>query len=109
MVMNEILSKDIDTCLKEFKKLPKGELVNLSQLFKVQYEQVSNLKNSILVLLDNHTNGKNKMTEKEYEEHIKCLDDLYLSMQLIEDRFLIVHELLEDLDNKEKARLESLN
>lgn len=108
MTMNDILGKDIDTCLEDFKKLPKGELVNLTQLLKIQYEQVSNLKNSLLVLIESHEQGENKMTDKEYKEHIVAVDNLYLSMQLIEDRFNIANELLQDLQNREQEVLEAL-
>lgn len=104
--MTDILGADIETCVEEFKKMTKGELVNLTKLLTLQYEQVNNIKNSLLVMIECHETGKEKLSEKNHEEVIKSVDDLYLSLQLIEDRYMIANELLEDLNKQEKLRVE---
>lgn len=90
--MNDILEAPIEICVEHFKKLPKGELVNLLQLFKVQYEQVANIKSSLLLLIDKHNKGDDKMEEEVYQDHLKTVDNLYIVLQLIEDRFNVAQE-----------------
>lgn len=106
--MNDLLQMDIDKCLEEFKKLSKGNLTNLVQLFKIQYEQVNNLKTSLLVVIENHETGKEKMSLELYTEHISALDNLYLALQLIEDRYMVASQLLESYEIEEQKRLEAL-
>ena len=103
--MNEILQTPIEDCVKHFKQLPKGELVNLLQLLKVQYEQVNNIKTSLLLLIAEHDKGENKMDEKSYQEHKDTVNELYTVLQLIEDRFNVTQETLNILNKEETQRV----
>lgn len=81
-----------------FRDIMKGQSLGFKQsllnLLKANFEQCNLLKDSILVILD-----KANITEEERKENEKALKDLYICLQLIEDRHTILDILVKEALN----------
>lgn len=69
---------------------------SLLNLLKAQFEQCSLLKDSIGTVL-----AKGDIPEKEKQDYEKALKDLYICMQLIEDRHTILDLLIKESELKD--------
>lgn len=113
---NQLLETPIEKCVEVFKDMPKGELTNLQQLIKLQYEQVNQVKSGLLMTIqfnnlsyqERKDRGIRKMTEQELKETQKSIQDLYTVLQLIEDRFLVLQEVMVARQNGERIRLQEV-
>ena len=94
LTMDMIMKMSTETFRDIMKSQPLGFKQSLLNLLKVNYEQCNLLKDSILVILD-----KANITEEERKENEKALKDLYLCLQLIEDRFTILDILVKEALN----------
>ena len=94
LTMDMIMKMSPETFRDIMKGQPLGFKQSLLNLLKVNYEQCNLLKDSILVILD-----KANITEEERKENEKALKDLYLCLQLIEDRFTILDILVKEALN----------
>ena len=66
-------------------------VLNLQKLLKVQYSQLNLVRISLVTMLEKK--AEIAIPEEDAERITKNLSDIYLSMQLIEDRFNILEEL----------------
>lgn len=66
-----------------------GTLNSLSNILKSSYEQSNVAKNSLGVLLET-----NKVPKEDVDKITGTINDLYLAMQLIEDRYYILTEII---------------
>ena len=94
LTMDMIMKMSPETFRDIMKGQPLGFKQSLLNLLKVNYEQCNLLKDSILVILD-----KANITDEERKENEKALKDLYLCLQLIEDRFTILDILVKEALN----------
>lgn len=94
LTMNMLMKMSPET----FRDIMKGQTLGFKQsllnLLKANYEQCNLLKDSILVILEKAT-----ITEEERKENEKALNDLYLCLQLIEDRHTILDILVKEALN----------
>ena len=94
LTMDMIMKMSPETFRDIMKGQPLGFKQSLLNLLKANYEQCNLLKDSILVILD-----KANITDEERKENEKALKDLYLCLQLIEDRFIILDILVKEALN----------
>lgn len=94
LTMDMIMKMSPETFRDTMKGQPLGFKQSLLNLLKANFEQCNLLKDSILVILD-----KANITEEERKENEKALKDLYLCLQLIEDRFTILDILVKEALN----------
>lgn len=94
LTMDMIMKMSPETFRDIMKGQPLGFKQSLLNLLKANFEQCNLLKDSILVILD-----KANITEEERKENEKALKDLYLCLQLIEDRFTILDILVKEALN----------
>lgn len=95
--MNESVNLTMDMLLnippEEFIKIMSdqttGFKTSLANLIKVQYEQCKVSKDALNTLLVN-----NKIPKQDMEQCNATLENLYISMQLLEDRYNILNILL---------------
>ena len=94
LTMNMLMKMSPET----FRDIMKGQTLGFKQsllnLLKANFEQCNLLKDSILVILEKAT-----ITEEERKENEKALNDLYLCLQLIEDRHTILDILVKEALN----------
>ena len=94
LTMDMIMKMSPETFRDIMKGQPLGFKQSLLNLLKANYEQCNLLKDSILVILEKAT-----ITEEERKENEKALKDLYLCLQLIEDRYTILDILVKEALN----------
>ena len=94
LTMDMIMKMSPETFRDIMKGQPLGFKQSLLNLLKANYEQCNLLKDSILVILD-----KANITDEERKENEKALKDLYLCLQLIEDRYTILDILVKEALN----------
>ena len=94
LTMDMIMKMSPETFRDIMKGQPLGFKQSLLNLLKANYEQCNLLKDSILVILEKAT-----ITEEERKENEKALKDLYLCLQLIEDRHTILDILVKEALN----------
>ena len=94
LTMDMIMKMSPETFRDIMKGQPLGFKQSLLNLLKANYEQCNLLKDSILVILEKAT-----ITEEERKENKKALNDLYLCLQLIEDRHTILDILVKEALN----------
>ena len=94
LTMDMIMKMSPETFRDIMKGQPLGFKQSLLNLLKANYEQCNLLKDSILVILEKAT-----ITEEERKENEKALKDLYICLQLIEDRFTILDILVREALN----------
>ena len=94
LTMDIIMKMSPETFRDIMKGQPLGFKQSLLNLLKANYEQCNLLKDSILVILD-----KANITDEERKENEKALKDLYLCLQLIEDRHTILDILVKEALN----------
>ena len=94
LTMDMIMKMSPETFRDIMKGQPLGFKQSLLNLLKVNFEQCNLLKDSILVILD-----KANITDEERKENEKALKDLYLCLQLIEDRHTILDILVKEALN----------
>lgn len=94
LTMDMIMKMSPETFRDIMKGQPLGFKQSLLNLLKANYEQCNLLKDSILVILEKAT-----ITEEERKENEKALNDLYLCLQLIEDRHTILDILVKEALN----------
>lgn len=94
LTMDMIMKMSPETFRDIMKGQPLGFKQSLLNLLKANYEQCNLLKDSILVILD-----KANITDEERKENEKALKDLYLCLQLIEDRHTILDILVKEALN----------
>ena len=94
LTMDMIMKMSPETFRDIMKGQPLGFKQSLLNLLKANYEQCNLLKDSILVILD-----KANITDEERKENEKALNDLYLCLQLIEDRYTILDILVKEALN----------
>ena len=94
LTMDMIMKMSPETFRDIMKGQPLGFKQSLLNLLKANYEQCNLLKDSILVILEKAT-----ITEEERKENEKSLKDLYLCLQLIEDRYTILDILVKEALN----------
>lgn len=94
LTMDMIMKMSPETFRDIMKGQPLGFKQSLLNLLKANYEQCNLLKDSILVILD-----KANITDEERKENEKALKDLYICLQLIEDRFTILDMLVKEALN----------
>lgn len=68
---------------------------SLLNLLKAQYEQCNMAKESLAVVL-----AKGNVPTNDKQEYETALKDLYICMQLIEDRHNILNLLIEEVENE---------
>ena len=76
-----------------------GYLSSLKNLITLQYVQCEKLKGSLLLVLEKHNNEvpeANLMPEKDKQEYRDKITELYLVMQLLEDRYNILEEIIKE-------------
>lgn len=79
---NLIVSKPVEVFTEEAKELSLDELKSLTNHLKVEFERVSKMKDAMLLL-----------PQDKLAEHENVLANLYLCLQLIEDRVSILLEI----------------
>lgn len=94
LTMDMLMKMSPETFRDIMKGQPLGFKQSLLNLLKANYEQCNLLKDSILVILEKAT-----ITEEERKENEKALNDLYLCLQLIEDRHTILDILVKEALN----------
>lgn len=94
LTMDMLMKMSPETFRDIMKGQPLGFKQSLLNLLKANYEQCNLLKDSILVILEKAT-----ITEEERKENEKALKDLYLCLQLIEDRHTILDILVKEALN----------
>lgn len=94
LTMDMLMKMSPETFRDIMKGQPLGFKQSLLNLLKANYEQCNLLKDSILVILD-----KANITDEERKENEKALKDLYLCLQLIEDRHTILDILVKEALN----------
>ena len=68
---------------------------SLQNLLKAQFEQCVLVKDSISTILE-----KGDVPEEDKVEHSKALRDLYICMQLIEDRYTILSLVIKKVEDR---------
>lgn len=66
-------------------------VISLQKLLKVQYSQLNLARISLVTMFEKK--DEIEIPEEDVKRVTKNLDDIYLSMQLIEDRYNILEEL----------------
>lgn len=94
LTMDMLMKMSPETFRDIMKGQPLGFKRSLLNLLKANYEQCNLLKDSILVILEKAT-----ITEEERKDNEKALNDLYLCLQLIEDRHTILDILVKEALN----------
>lgn len=94
LTMDMLMKMSPETFRDIMKGQPLGFKQSLLNLLKANYEQCNLLKDSILVILEKAT-----ITEEERKDNEKALNDLYLCLQLIEDRHTILDILVKEALN----------
>lgn len=94
LTMDMLMKMSPETFRDIMKGQPLGFKQSLLNLLKANYEQCNLLKDSILVILEKAT-----ITEEERKDNEKALKDLYLCLQLIEDRHTILDILVKEALN----------
>lgn len=87
--MNKVLETPVEDFTNILKSETIGNLHSLSNLLKMQYGQCVNLKNSLMELLHREV-----VPVEEKKKAVDTLDQLYVAMQLLEDRFNIISEVI---------------
>lgn len=95
LTMDMILKMTPEVFRDTVKAQPLGFNKSLLNLLKVQYEQCTMVKESISTVLD-----KGDVPDGEKEEYSKAIKDLYMCMQLIEDRHLILSLIIKEVEEK---------
>lgn len=93
LTMNMILQMKPEEFRDTIKSQNRGFNESLKKLLALQYDQVTRLKEGLVLL-------KKKDTFPNDEEREKCnksLEELYICLQLIEDRHNIINEYLKSL------------
>lgn len=91
LTMDMIMKMSPETFRDIMRGQPLGFKKSLINLLKANYEQCNLLKDSILVILE-----KANITEDERKENERAIKDLYICMQLIEDRHTILDLLIKE-------------
>lgn len=94
LTMDMILKMKPEEFRDTIKSQNRGFNESLKKLLALQYDQVTRLKEG-LVLLKEKDNFPNN---EEREKCNKSLEELYICLQLIEDRHNIINEYLKSLD-----------
>jgi hypothetical protein len=94
LTMDMIMKMSPETFRDIMKAQSLGFKQSLLNLLKANYEQCNLLKDSILVILEKAT-----LSEEERKDNEKALKDLYLCLQLIEDRHTILDILVKETLN----------
>ncbi len=94
LTMDMIMKMSPETFRDIMKAQSLGFKQSLLNLLKANYEQCNLLKDSILVILEKAT-----ISEEERKDNEKALKDLYLCLQLIEDRHTILDILIKETLN----------
>lgn len=97
-ITNDIVIKTLDEIIQlkpeEFAEFLSeqnlGYLSSVKNFIQMYYEQVNVTKDSILALVHK---GEN-MPKQDKEQAQKTLNDLYIVMQLLEDKFNITNEII---------------
>lgn len=71
-----------------------GFKISLANLLKAQFEQCKMAKDSLATVLSKAGDSIPSEAEKEY---MKAINDLYMCMQLIEDRHTILSMLIKEM------------
>lgn len=91
LTMDMMMKMSPETFRDIMKAQTLGFKQNLLNLLKANYEQCNMLKESVATIL-----AKATLTDEERADNEKALKDLYLCMQLIEDRHTILDLLIKD-------------
>lgn len=90
VTMDMLLKMRPEMYMDFIKSQPMGFNLSLRNLLLAQYEQCKSSKDALL-----HIVISNKISDEEKKELNKTIKDLYLCMQLLEDRFNLVNEWIE--------------
>lgn len=85
VTMDMLLRMKPDLFLEFIKSQPMGFNLSLRNILKAQFEQCNATKDALLHLL-----AQGRVPQQDKEDINKTVKDLYISMQLIEDRHTIV-------------------
>lgn len=91
LTMDMLLKMTPETYIETMKNQPLGFKTSLLNLLKAQYEQCNFLKENLVTVLE-----KDSVPEGDRKDIEKTLRDLYISMQLIEDRHNILDILIKE-------------
>lgn len=94
--MDKILRMSHEEFIELLKKNNKGYIKSLQNLLQMQYEQCTQMKDGLLLVLKETPN----MPKKDKDEYTKTKDGLYLTLQIIEDKFNIIESFIKDKDTK---------
>lgn len=84
-------TNDIEELVSYLKELSYGHLLNVKKALEGEYQRVETTKEALATLIMNP-----KTRKKEKNKAKKLMEQLYISLQRIEDRATIVEELLKD-------------
>lgn len=88
--MSEIIKMSHEEFIDMLKSENIGYIKSLQNLLQMQYEQCRKLKDGLLlVVTENPT-----MPEDEKGKYTKTLEELYLSMQILEDKYNIIQSFI---------------
>lgn len=93
VTMDMLLKMRPEMYVDFIKSQPMGFNLSLRNLLQAQYEQCKASKDALL-----HIVISKKISDEEKTELNKTIKDLYLCMQLLEDRFNLVNEWIESLN-----------
>ena len=90
--MDEVLRMSHEEFVELLKSNTLGYIKSLQNLLQMQYEQCKQMKDGLLLVLQETPN----MPKEDKAEYIKTKDNLYLTLQIIEDKFNIIKSFLEE-------------
>lgn len=91
--MNEILKMTHEEFIDSLKSTDLGYKKSLLNLLKSQYEQCRLLKDSLVLVLSETPN----MKQEDKDKHDKSISDLYLTLQILEDKHNLVQAMIEEV------------
>lgn len=83
--MDTLLNTPVEEIKEILEKETLGTLASLSNLLKMQYGQCTNIKNSLVALIDNEV-----VPVEDKEKAENTLKNVYIALQLIEDRYNLI-------------------
>lgn len=92
--IGEIIDAPIEVCVDHFNKMSKGELTSVGKLLQITYEQVNMVKEGLLTMLQVGKKNDKILTTEDRTEIQGSIQDLYKTLQRIEDRFNVTQEIL---------------
>lgn len=98
LTMDMILKMTPEVFRDTVKSQSLGFNKSLLNLLKAQYEQCTLAKDSLATVID-----KGDIPEEDKSEYSKALKDLYICMQLIEDRHTILSLVIKEVESRELA------